>query len=48
MFTININTKEKWEIDGKINFYSHCNDCSFKKLATIDKGKLCDLIKDLM
>ena len=32
----------------KINLYYHCNNCSFKILATIDKEELSDLFKDLI
>ena len=31
MFTKNKNFKMKLEIDGKINLYSNCIDCGFKK-----------------
>ena len=31
------NIKVKRKIDGKTDFYSRCNDCSFRKFATIDK-----------
>ena len=48
MFTENKNTKVKRKIDGKINIYSRCNDCSFKKFSAIDKEKLSDLWKDLI
>ena len=32
-------------IHGKINFYSHCAECGFKKLETTDKEELSDLLK---
>ena len=32
--------KIKCEIDGKINLYSYCIDCGFKKFETIDKDEL--------
>ena len=48
MFTENKNIKVKRKIDGKINIYSCCNDCSFKKFPAIDKEKLSDLWKDLI
>ena len=38
---------ERLQTDGKINLYSHCIDCSFKKFETIDKEELCDLWKSL-
>ena len=43
MFSENKNIKVKRKIDGKINIYSRCNDCSFKKFPAIDKEKLSDL-----
>ena len=48
MCTKNNNIKLKCEIDGKINPYFCCNDCSFKKFVTIDEEKLIDLLKDLI
>ena len=48
MFTKDNNIKLKRKIDGKINLYSCCNDCSFKKFAAIDKEELSDLLKDLI
>ena len=35
------------EIDGKTNLYSYCIDCGFKKLETIDKEEVSDLLKSL-
>ena len=35
MFTKNKNIKIKRKIDRKINFYSCCIDCGFKKFETI-------------
>ena len=40
MFTQNKKIKIKHKIDGKINLYSCCFDCSFKKSETIDEEKL--------
>ena len=48
MFTKNSNTKLKHKIDGYINLYSFCIDCSFKKSVTIIKEELSDLLKDLI
>ena len=31
------NIKIKYKIDGKINLYSHCSDCGFKKSENIDE-----------
>ena len=39
MFTKNKNIRIKREIDRKINPYSYCNDCSFKKFITTDEKK---------
>ena len=39
MFTRNNNIKIKCEMDGKINLYSCCIGCGFKKFATTDKGE---------
>ena len=36
-FTKNKNIKIKRKIDGNINLYSRCIDCSFKKFENIDK-----------
>ena len=36
--------KIKWEIDGKINLYSDCVECDFKKLTTVNE-ELNDLLK---
>ena len=48
MFTKNNNIKVKREIDAKINFCFHCNDCTSKNFTTIDKEELSDLLKDLI
>ena len=32
----------------KINLYSCCMSCGFKKFGTIDKEELIDLLKDLI
>ena len=45
MFTKNRNIKIKCEIDGKINLYSRCIDCNFKKCETIDKRELIYLLR---
>lgn len=37
--------KIKHEIDGKINFYSRCIYCGFKKLETIEEEELINLLK---
>ena len=37
--------KIKQEIDGKVNLYSHCIECGFKKFEIIDKEELRDLLK---
>ena len=47
-FTKNNNIKVKREINGKMEIDSHFNDCSFKKIATIYKGKLITLLKYLI
>ena len=47
-FTKNNSIKVKRKIDGNLNIHSRCNDCSFKKFATIDKKKLSDLLKCLI
>ena len=44
MFTKYNNIKLKHETDGKINVYARCNDCSFKKFATIDEEEISDLL----
>ena len=41
----NNSTKLKLKIDGKINIYSRCNDCSFKKFPNIAEEELSDLLK---
>ena len=47
MFKIHKNSsiEVKREIDGKINFYSHCIDCVLKKIETVNENKLNDLLK---
>ena len=40
MFTQNKKIKIKHKVDRKINLYSCCFDCSFKKSETIDEGEL--------
>ena len=42
MSTKNSNIKIKHEIDGKINLYSRCIACRFKKFKTNDKEELSD------
>ena len=37
--------KKKKEIDEKVNLYSNCIDCGFKKFETINKEELSDLLK---
>ena len=44
-FTNNNNIKIKHEIDGKINIYSYCVNCDFKKFETINEDELSDLLK---
>ena len=44
-FIKNNDFKIKQEIDGKVNLYSHCIDCGFKKFEIIDKEELSDLLK---
>lgn len=39
------NIEIKHEIDGKINFYSRCIYCGFKKLETIEEEELINLLK---
>ena len=34
-------------MDGEINLYSYCIECSFKKFATIGEEELTDLLKSL-
>ena len=48
MFTKNNNIKLKFKIDAKINLYSGCIGCGFKKFATIDKEELRDLLRYLI
>ena len=47
MFKIHKNSsiEVKREIDGKINLYSRCIDCVFKKIETVNENKLNDLLK---
>ena len=47
MFKIHKNSsiEVKREIDGKINLYSRCIDCIFKKIETVNENKLNDLLK---
>ena len=47
MFTKNNNLKLQRKIDEQINIYSHCNNCSFKKFATIDDKEISDLSKKI-
>ena len=47
IFTKNKDIKAKHEIDGKIIIYSCSNDYSFKKLVTIDKEEITDLLKKI-
>ena len=44
-FTNNNNIKIKHKIDGKINIYSYCVNCDFKKFETINEDELSDLLK---
>ena len=48
MFTKNNNINLKFKIDAKINLYSGCIGCGFKKFATIDKEELRDLLRYLI
>ena len=43
VFVYNIKVKRK--IDRKINLYSQCNVCSFKKFSTIDKEEISNILK---
>lgn len=45
MVTENNNIKTKLEMDRKINFYSRCTDCGFKKSEAFDKKELSHLCK---
>ena len=45
MLTKDSNIKIKCKIDGRINFYSRCIDCSFETFEAIDKKELRDLLK---
>ena len=45
MFTKNNNIKSKPEIVGKINLYSRCIDCNFKKFTIIVEEKISDLLQ---
>ena len=49
MLKVNKNNifKIKSEIDCKINLYSYCIDCGFKKLETNDEEEVSDLLKSL-
>ena len=42
--TQNNNTKIKRETDRKTDLCSRCTDCGFKKIGTIDKEELSDLL----
>ena len=44
-FIKNNDLKKKQEIDEKVNLYSNCIDCRFKKFETINKEELSDLLK---
>ena len=44
MFPKNITINIKLEIDRKINIYSRCIDCGFKKFETIDGEELIYLL----
>ena len=48
MFTKNRNVKIKRDIDRKINLYSGCIDCSFKKFETSDGEEMSYLLKELI
>ena len=41
----NNSNEVKRKKDGKINLYSRCIDCGFKKLETVDEKELNDLLK---
>ena len=45
MFTKNNNIKLKREIGGKVNIYSRCIGCGFKKFAAIIKEEIKYLLK---
>ena len=45
IFKKNNNITTKRDIDEKINLYSRCIDCGFKKFETIDEEKLSCLLK---
>ena len=47
MFTKINDIKRKCKIDGKINLYSCCINCGFKKIETIDEEELSYLTKFL-
>ena len=47
MLTKNRNIKIKRKIVAKINLYSRCVDCSFRKFETTDKKEMSDLLKVL-
>ena len=46
-FTKNYNIKIECEIDGKINLYSHCFACGFKKFESIEKEELSYFFENL-
>lgn len=43
----NSNITIKLQIDGRINLYCYCVDCGSKKVKTIDKEELRDLLKTI-
>ena len=43
----NYNIIIKCDIERKMNLYFHCIDCCFKKIETIDKEELSNLLKNL-
>ena len=45
MFTKNNKINLKCKIDEKINLYSRCIGCCFKKSVTINKKEISDLLK---
>ena len=47
MFTKINDIKRKCKLDGKINLYSCCINCGFKKIETIDEEELSYLTKFL-
>ena len=44
----NRNIKIRRKIDGKINLYSLCTDCSFKLFENVDEEELSYLFKGLI